>query len=831
MTGSLGAERRLQRVTLEMSLKPFTSLEPEAIDEVCAEAIRQWLPLIGMAKKASLLLWVSDGSEILTWDGNENTRFEWAKYIGFANERCFSHIQGDNDPRIARPYRERPLDLTYGDLRRIVSSFKRVADHRFGVELEVGATFDAGPEFAYSDFKYKNHPEINRAELGGRNVALKADYTVVCTWSKLHGDRNPYAAYPGGIPEGTPFGEFLGRQCASFLPAMGFDYIWFSNGFAVSYFPWTYLGANYNGDQLPLADYDELSGKILSFWEHFRRECPETRIEIRGTNFGTGMDLAKDCIPMKTLYDRGYIELPPPNSPWGALNFDFGLEMTGYLSRVAEIPGSTYPFRFYPNDPWFWQNPWRDLYDRQPHDIYCPLSAARVNGRGEVEGPGVVEILTIDTERGELCESDTAELLPHLRRALTQVPDQPGVVTWVYPFRELHDQMETSAENSGSVLFHDWFIRNAINRGLPLNTVVGSDTLFGMETAAAERLKDTVLLVSASWLSKEHADYFAAYVRSGGQLLLYGSVEDPVLQELLNLTAADALEGDFKAVYSNIKLDGLTCPGMPRNLILRHQSMIGDGGLGEQLKDKKDLHTSLVMELRQNEEVRAFALSRQLPEWNGGRVGWVRGSLPFVPSGVTHLPVVQDEASMLDSSILLRYLLQHFGYTLLQDKYDETSTPALMFIKRHRNSFVFTGCKKDASVSFRLGTPDGVPVFVGQTVVLGGTEGGFALDRTFYNECRVFVRQAEPGQVWCRENSPISTMKLNPDRTITVGGLRSAVLTFYPPVESLESGRVDIRASYASGEEADWHKEGSKIVLTDISGTINLSWNERSVQQ
>src|SRR5690606_10024908 len=137
---------------------------------------------------------------------------------------------------------------------------------------------------------------------------------------------------------------------ASFLPALGFDYIWFSNGFALSYFPWTYLGANYDGASLPLADYDELSAKVLSFWDAFKRECPQYRIEIRGTNFGTGMDLAKDYIPMKDLYEKGYVPYPAPNSPWGALNFDFGLEMTGYMSRIAELPGETYPYRFYPND-------------------------------------------------------------------------------------------------------------------------------------------------------------------------------------------------------------------------------------------------------------------------------------------------------------------------------------------------------------------------------------------------------------------------------------------------------------------------------------------------
>lgn len=816
-------KKPLRRATLEMSLKPFTSLKPADVDEVCAEAIRQWLPLIDMAEKASMLLWVSDGSEILTWSGQPEAELEWAKYIGFANEQCFSHIQGEHDPRIARPYTDEPVRMTYGDLAGIVGSFKRVASERFGVTLEVGAAFDAGPEFAYSPFKYQDHPEINRADLGGKFIALKADYTVVCTWSTLLGDTASYAAYPNGIPEGTPFGEFLGRQCARYLPAMGFDYIWFSNGFALSYFPWTYLGANYDGMQMPLADFAELSAKVMSFWDLFKRECPGYRTEIRGTNFGTGMDLAKDCIPMLDLYEKGYIELPPPNSPWGALNYDFGLEMTGYLSRIAELPGETYPFRFYPNDPWFWQNPWWDLYDREPHDIYCPLAAARVNAEGKLEGPGIVEILTIDTEKGELLEDGPREIVPHIARALKDHPDEAGLLTWVYPFRELHEAAADSQDRSGSVFFHDWFIRNAINEGLPLNTVVGTDTMFSLQEPGLKKLASTILLVSASWLTGERATYFANYVRSGGQVLLYGAVHDPELLDMLNLVREEALEGDFEVTGFAFEGDGFACDRETEPLLLRHRALIGDGGLAERVRDTADPHTMPGMEVMLDGRVRAFALSRSLPSWKGGRIGWVRGSLPYEASGITHLPIRQESA-YLDGSVVVRYMLQHFGYTILQHKFDRASTPALMFVKRHDNGFIFTGCKKDTSVTFRLRGPDGVPMLIGQTVCLAEGAAPYALDRTFYDECRVFVDQSHHGQVWCRETSPVSTPERTPSRTIAVGGLESASLTVYPPIGAMDAGQVVVRKEYASGEIVTWQREGNKLRIKQVSGTIQISW-------
>ncbi|THF76674.1 C45 family peptidase [Cohnella fermenti] len=818
--------RLLRRITLEMSLKPFTSLEPEAIERVCGEAIRQWLPLIGLSEAASVLLWTADGSEILEWDGDSGRELEWAKYIGFANEWTFSHItKGKDDPKTAIVYRDDPVAMTYADLRTIVGTLKRVATERYGLRLEVGATFDAGPEFAYSDFKYKRHPEINRAELGGSFVALKADYTVVCPWAKLNGDQTRYAAYPEGIPDGTPFGEFLGKQCSSFLPAMGFDYIWFSNGFALSYFPWTYLGANYNGSRLGIADQKELSAKVLSFWDCFKRECPEYRTEIRGTNFGTGMDLAKDGIPLRELYRRGYLEYPPPNSPWGALNYDFGLEMAGYLSRIAVLPGDIYPYRFYPNDPWFWQNPWTDLYDREPHDIYCPLSAARINEQGELEPPRIIELLTIDTERGELPEDTALEVSAHIRRALKDFPDAPGLLTWIYPFDELHEAAAAGSERAGDVFFHDWFARDAINEGLPLNTVISSEAFRRLTSADEDALRGTIAVSSTGWLEGDEARRIARFVQRGGKALLYGPVRDATLRKLLNLNAAPPLSGECELV---VELPGDRVKGAAKEFpTLLHREDISSGGLGETCAEPPDPFTNVRAIARQGGESRAFALSRARPEWNGGIVAWIRGSLPYRDAGVTHLPVRQ-EGGYADTAALARSLLRDFGYAIRQEKRAAESPSALLFVSRKDNGFVLAGCKQDTSVKLSLRFPDGVPVPIGQTTEAGPGEAEYAANRTFRDECRVFVDQAEPSLVGCRELSAVPTdikrfLHNLTTRKLTVSNLRNARIAIYPPLQALADGRVEVKLGERSLALAG-ARQGDKLVLGGLTGTIEITW-------
>ncbi|HAH86092.1 MAG TPA: hypothetical protein DCL60_01825, partial [Armatimonadetes bacterium] len=60
----------LQNITLEISLKPFYDSSPDAVREVCRKVFQQWLPLCRVAEQVSILIWASDGSEILDYSGD-----------------------------------------------------------------------------------------------------------------------------------------------------------------------------------------------------------------------------------------------------------------------------------------------------------------------------------------------------------------------------------------------------------------------------------------------------------------------------------------------------------------------------------------------------------------------------------------------------------------------------------------------------------------------------------------------------------------------------------------------------------------------------------------
>ncbi|HQK76819.1 MAG TPA: hypothetical protein PKZ25_11515, partial [Candidatus Hydrogenedentes bacterium] len=258
----------VRNVTLEMSLKPFRVMDENAIAAVCDEMFRQWWPLTRHAEQVSVLLWTADGSEILDYRGDLDTPLEWGRYIGIGN---WTVAPGSGPPELSlheRPYlyTEDPPIITYGWLKRITAIIKNVGAEQTGRPVRVGATFDPGPEFAKSSFKFERHPEVCLGNTIGKG-------SFVCCYSVLHGDTVAYAGFPEGIPEGTPFGTFFGRQCQHFLADLGFDYIWFSNGFGFGLEAWGATGAVFDGEAFHTGEIAAVRDKILDFWTLFRREC------------------------------------------------------------------------------------------------------------------------------------------------------------------------------------------------------------------------------------------------------------------------------------------------------------------------------------------------------------------------------------------------------------------------------------------------------------------------------------------------------------------------------------------------------------------------------
>ena len=502
-------------VTLEMSLKPFKKVDDASIQKICAGVFEQWRPLIKNRQVVSIMLWTADGSEILDYTGDLDKEFEWCYFLGTANLPFVGELPAETSLHERKQiYIENPPRMTYRILQKIVAAIKAEGSRQLpGVKIRVGATFDIGPEFAISDFKYRRHKECCKGQ--GTDGIGFVDATAL-----LEGDDYPYAAYPQGLPQGTPMGTLLGAQSNLFLRDLGFDYLWLSNGMGFSYEPWNKTGKIYDGEKFYPERLEKTREKVFLFWKLFREACPDYPIETRGTNYSVGIDYASDGVPLYDIYNGGFQLTPPPNSPWAAINDDVGIEVLGHLTRNCNLPGEDYMFRFYIHDIWWVNTPWYDRYEGNPWDIYIPMALSRIDQNGRVQNPALFNILSIDNSFGNMPDSCVYEPLPHILKAEKDAPDEAGPLVLVYPMREYTTAMDAGLLRE--MYFGDSYLQNAINNGFPLATVVSSDNFLLHST---EGYQKTILVVPAASGNEELTHKLRSYAEEGGKIIVYGSRE------------------------------------------------------------------------------------------------------------------------------------------------------------------------------------------------------------------------------------------------------------------------------------------------------------------
>ena len=667
-------KNNLKSITLEMSLKPFYSTEPEAVEAVCIEAFTQWGALLRHTDTISVLLWTSDGSEILEYTGDQDKEMEWARYMGAANH--MAEWDPQKDPKklglhVKRYlYREHPAVITGRILKEIVQTLKDVGRRITGKPIRVGETFDPGPEFAESKFKYMTHREALLGDTRGR----------VCCYALLQEDHERYAAFPDGIPEGLPMGTFLGRQCQRFLSDMGFDYLWLSNGFGFGCETWGTTGVVFDGTHFSPELLEPTQEKILEFWKLFRAEC-DFRVETRGTNLTVGIDLASDAVNLDKIYQGGFDILPPPNSPWAALDGDFGLELAGYMSRIAELPPEgDYLFRYYVHDPWWMNSPWLDRYEGQPHDIYLPLAVVRMDEQGKAKTPNYLNLLTIDNSLGEMPEQCPNEVIPHLLKGLDNLPDAASPFVWIYPFDEYNSLAAGRAEKP---FFEDWFIRGAINHGLPLSTVVSTDNFLKSYVQNPMLYLGAVLVTAMPEEGSAILPALCKHVEGGGRVLFYGSAQDAPgeLLQMLNLSRTLPLEGKL-SLHVNLAGDTLHTGEYGKDIF--HDALLSDGGIDTVLLHKEAPSTNILATVSHGSESRVVALYRSLEGWGSGAVAWVRGTNCSYWKEGTHILTPFDTEAYYPLEYLMRLAVGAFGYTLAFTKESPRSKDPVIMIHRHQ---------------------------------------------------------------------------------------------------------------------------------------------------
>jgi hypothetical protein len=755
-------------ITLEVSLKPFKKNDPKYIEGVCRTVFLQWKQLLKHADTVSVMLWTADGSEILSYTGDQKQRLEWAMYIGNPN----TQHEVNSEPETlslherAYTYMDNPPEFSYADLKFIVNTLKKEGGKIMGKPIRVGATFDPGPEFAKSPFKYKLHPEICM----GNTMGTK---TFVCCYATLNEDREKYAGYPDGIPRGTPFGVFFGRQCRAFLSDLNFDYLWLSNGFGFGMETWSATGAVFDGKAFHKEKLAGTQQKIMDFWKMFRAECPDFRIETRGTNMSTGIDLASDGVDLRGIYGGGFNLLPPPNSPWAALDGDFGLELTGYMSRMAELPDERYIFRFYTHDPWWANSPWLDRYGRETHDIYLPMAVSRINKKGEITLPTHLNFLSIDDSYGNMPDQVPDEVIPHILQGRRIGPDQAGPVVWVYPFDEYHNRAYRQPERLGEIYYGDWFIRQALNDGFPMNTVVSATNFAALMKSGYKGFNESVLVTVVPDPGSEVEKQLMSFVKNGGKLIIYGPATHAGKEflDFMNTGLAEPLSGEF-AITPLSGFDVIR-NGSPAGI--RHDLQMSGGGMESVTDRPDDAGTKILIQARQGTNTRDMVILRSDDAWHSGAVCYVRGTNSASYTGGKLLRPDNPE-QWFTGGALMRYGLGKLGYSIKYNKHAASQRNPVTVISRHDNGYIFSGYVPDQTVEQLFRFPLGAPVLTGMETELKDEYASYRLPRGWSRECRIFVEQRD-GLLACKEMAPV---EINIKRKINITGLKDATVRVFP---------------------------------------------------
>ncbi len=796
--------RRLRRLTLELSLKPFSDLTASGIASTCHLIWHHWRALIARADALAVLLWIGNGDEILTWSGCETDSLPYADSIGFSNLQYPSA----NNPEIehfsrnaARPFHDKPLNISYADLRRINESLRKTAAETTGLPLEIGATLDPGPEFVDSPWRYEHHPELLQP--------MYPDWPSPMQFITHHATLQPhakkYAAFLEGISDSLPLGTFLGKQFAAFGQELGFDFLWFSNGFGYSHHPWISRGELFDGERFTPERATDQRERTNQFWHDFRKQC-DSPIEVRGTNFSIGMDLATDACDHQAIHEMGGLQFPPCNPPWGSRAL--GLEMVAYLSRLAKTWTSRIPFRFYLNDPWFATMPWYDYYGEEPFDIHVPMSVCRINDSARAETATDMNLLTIDNSQGELSENQAHQVTTHLLSALDHAPDAPGPVVWVYPFDEYHHLLRESSECLPHVFAHDWFICRAIDFGLPLNTVCSSDVFSKLYDTG--KLPEAIFIAPAPLGDWPYAVRLIDHVKHGGHVLFYGSTEF-ASQEFcaaLGVTHESPIDGPLTyhtdlpndvfdtqtpapdeddpgaaelGLASDIAQSHSTTDAIP----LIHRALVSGGGIREVCLHEDWLRASV----EYGGKRRAYAISRAEPEWVGGCLGWARSTVGMDPSSKHPEAAWDGPSASVQAAHVMRQMLSTFGYDLVQRRHHPGIRPVYCFIKRHRGGWYFTGHKPNTSAQLRVRTPLGAPIYEEtETSIIDGFAGE-CFGKSFHQRVHAFVRMAD-GVVHCKRLS----VPLGYRHHFCLSGLIDADVTLCPDPAARTLEEVSVQA-------------------------------------
>ena len=160
------------------------------------------------------------------------------------------------------------------------------------------------PELKIYDFDsdwYERHPELYEAP---RSFINMPDLHPV---NRLRADTYPYASAPGGIAEGTTFGELFGPQWASFAEYTGFDSVLLRDGFCG---PMIYTRNGPYGGRAPAdpAVVERFSDAVRALFRDVKQAAPDRLLLGYSSAISPVADWRVGCVDFEALIADGHLD-------------------------------------------------------------------------------------------------------------------------------------------------------------------------------------------------------------------------------------------------------------------------------------------------------------------------------------------------------------------------------------------------------------------------------------------------------------------------------------------------------------------------------------------
>jgi hypothetical protein len=372
------------------------------------------------------------------------------------------------------------------------------------------------------------------------------------------------------------------------------------------------------------------------------------------------------------------------------------------------------------------------------------------------------------------------------------------------------------------VFFGDWFLRDAVNSGFPLNTVVSTRQFAASCAKDPLFYRDTVLLAYAPVANGELERVLLESLRRGQDVFVYGPLDNAGkdLRSLLNLKQAEPLSGEVTLELS-LTPDRIEHGELPLDLL--HRDLISAGPIDTILADPNLDAVRVCATVSQKAAQRVIAVSRRNALGGGsGALAWVRGSFCCSVTGEQRLPQSDDPARYFLAETLMRFMLQEFGYSIRLSKMLPATRSPLILAARHQNGFFLSCYSPDTTVTVRLRFPHGAPVLVGTETWIADGHASYAPPRVWHKEVRCLVDQQQSGVVSCIER--ISEYPFI-ERRLLLTGLKNATVHFYP--------ENDRRVIMAVNDNRDYNLDslpyisedgGKRLVIREVTGQLLISW-------